>query len=283
MHVDVITRLGVLGVATPTGFPSLDTVLHGGLRTGTLLGIVGAPGSGRTSLALLLAYMAARAHAAVLFASALLDETEVMARLAARALYREYPETQVSFGAIWSGEAWKDERLHAAVGTAVNAAVRKVGSNLHLLRLRPLETTSEIAAAAAHLWGRHERVVVVVDGLESLLSSQGGEAARHAAVNAELESRVLSVAYELRHLAESGCAVVCTAMTRSEGSLSGPCTLATELRELPRPRLELSARQRALGGREVSLHVTKNPKGITRSIPLIFVPGASLFEEPKLG
>src|SRR6188768_4067795 len=115
MQVDVTTRLGSHAPATATGFPTLDRMLHGGLRSGTVLAIAGAPGVGRTALALLLAYMAARAKAGVVFASASLDATEVMARLAARALHREYPDAHTPYGAIWSGLALKEAATHRAV------------------------------------------------------------------------------------------------------------------------------------------------------------------------
>jgi predicted ATP-dependent serine protease len=88
IQVDVITRLGAHAPATATGSPSLDRMLHGGLRSGPVLAIAGALGVGRTALALLIGYMAARAKAGVVFARASLDAKEVMARLAARHFVR---------------------------------------------------------------------------------------------------------------------------------------------------------------------------------------------------
>src|SRR6185503_12251482 len=81
VQVDLTTRLGAPSQVTPTGFRGLDTLLHGGLRSGSVLAITGAPGSGRTSLALMIAYMAARTQAGVELAGRGLDDTEVVARL----------------------------------------------------------------------------------------------------------------------------------------------------------------------------------------------------------
>jgi hypothetical protein len=279
IQVDVTTRMGALGAPTPTGITALDAMLLGGLRSGTLLSVAGHGGSGKTAMALLLAYMAARARAAVLFASGILDETEIMARLAARALYREYPESQTGYGAIWSGEAWQDDYIRAAVGTSVNVAVRKVGTYLHLMRLRSGDSTAEIAAAAAHLWGRHERVVVVVDGLESLYASCGGDAARAAVQNADWRNRISSVAHELHQIADSGCAMVCTGGPASSEFIGPAATLTAELCDVVPPRAPISGRDAALGGREVDLVVTKNRMGSAQSIPLRFIAGCSLFEE----
>src|SRR5512142_773295 len=159
MQVDVTTRMGALGPPTTSGIEPLDQLLTGGLRPDTLLCVSGAPGCGKTALALLTAYMAARSRAAVIFASATLDETEVVARLAARAMYREYPESDTPYGEIWSGEAWQDDFTRQAVGTSVNVAMRKVGDLLHLFRTRAADSTAELAAAVAFLAGRHERVV----------------------------------------------------------------------------------------------------------------------------
>ena len=73
--------------------------------------------------------MAARTKAAVLFTSASLDETEMMARLAARALHREHPDSRTPYGAIWSGQAWQDEATRRPVGAAVETVVKKVGAH----------------------------------------------------------------------------------------------------------------------------------------------------------
>lgn len=279
IQVDVTTRMGALGAPTPTGIGRLDDMLLGGLRSGTMLSVTGHAGSGKTAFALLLAYMAARARAAVLFASGILDETEIMARLAARALYREYPESQTGYGAIWSGEAWQDDYIRAAVGTSVNVAVGKVGSLLHVLRLRSGDTTAEIMAAAAHLWGRHERVVVVLDGMESLYASSNGDLTRAAVQNADYRNRISAVAHELHQIADSGCAMVCTAGPTSGELIGSAATITAELCEVVPARSHLGARDIALGAREVELVVSKNRMGTAGSIPLRFIAGCSLFEE----
>jgi len=281
MQVDVTTRLGALAPATPTGFPSLDRMLTGGLRAGTLLTITGEPGVGKTAFALLLAYMAARSRAATVFASAVLDETEVVARLAARAMYREYPDSETPYGAIWSGQAWQDDFTRAAVGTSVNVAVRKVGQLLHLMRLRPFETTQDLSTATSILWERHERVVVVVDGMEALSGAVGGEAMRAASANASYENRIAQVAYELRLLAEGGCAVVVTAEQDTARFILPAATLAVELRSSIRSESALSAREQALGTRPLDAVVLKSRLGPSGVIPLRFIAGASLLEEVK--
>jgi RecA/RadA recombinase len=279
MQVDVTTRLGALSPATTTGLPALDRLLCGGLRTGTLLSIAGAGGSGKTALALLMAYMAARTRAAVVYVSAVLDETEVVARLAARAMYREYPEAEISYSSIWSGEAWRDDFTRQAVGTSVNVAVRKVGNLLHLLRARALQSTAEVITAASCLWSRHERVVIVIDGLEAFAASAGGDAARAAAVNADFANRLSQIAHEFKQMADSGCAVVVTALPTIHPFILPVCTLACELGPTMPPPESISARERALGACRVTLSITKNRIGPLASIPLRFIAGASVFEQ----
>ena len=279
MQVDITTRMGALGPATTTGFEQLDRVLAGGLRTGTLVSLSGSPGSGKTALALLMAYMAARARAAVVFTSAFLDETDVMARLAARAMYREYPEADTPYGAIWSGEAWQDDFTRQAVGTSVNVAVRKVGNLLHLLRLRALDTTAEIANAAAHLWSRFERVVVVVDGVEALYAAAGGDVARAAGINSDYLNRLSQVGCELKQVADGGCAVIVTCQQQNHRLLVPVATASLELGDAPVAVSAASPRDVALGTRQVILSVAKNRVGPTASIPLRFIAGSSVFEQ----
>ena len=59
----------------PTGVPNLDRVLGGGLPRGALVLVVGAPGSGKTTLALQMAFAAARAGRRVLILTALSEPT----------------------------------------------------------------------------------------------------------------------------------------------------------------------------------------------------------------
>ncbi len=279
MQVDVTNRLGALTPATPTGFPTLDAWTLGGLRNGTMCVLSGAAGTGKTSFLLLLAYMAARARAAVVFVSAALDETEVAARLAARALYREYPDSDTSYGAIWSGDAWQDEFTRSAVSTSVNVAIRKVGQLFHLYRAKPFDTTLEISAAAAHLWGRHERVLLFIDGVEALGASVAGDVARAATINGDFGNRMTQVGYELRHLAEGGCGVVVTAERENARWFMPGATMAAELIATRSPLERLAPRDRVLGAQGVDLVVSKNHVGPTGTIALKFIAGGAVFEE----
>ena len=282
MQVDVTTRMGAMGPPTTTGIEPLDRLLAGGLRSDTLLSISGVPGCGKTAFALLLAYMAARSRAGVIFASTTLDETEIVARLAARAMYREYPESETPYGAIWSGEAWQDDFTRQAVGTSVNVAMRKVGDLLHLLRTRAAESTAEIAASAAQLWSRYERVIVVVDGIEAYFAAAGGDAIRAAGINADYSNRISQVAHEFRQMAAGGCAVVVTCQSQSQHLVLPAATAGCELVEAARSGSEESLRDVALGVRQVMLTVVKNHVGPRASIPLRFIAGSSVFEPPAM-
>ncbi len=274
MQVDVTTRLGAHAPATATGFPTLDAMLSGGLRSGTVLAISGAPGVGRTAFALLLGYMAARARAGVVFASASLDATEVMARLAARALHREYPDAHTPYGAIWSGKAWQDAATHRIVADSVETVVKKVGSQLHLYRATGLESTHSLAECAAHQWSRHDRAVLVVDDIEAFSATGDGSISHAAAANGSMEGRVTHVAYDLRRIADQGCSVVFTTLSRHAELVAPAVTLAGELRENPDAAHEE-------GERAMEFCVFKNRIGETGVVPLRFVPGAGLFEETK--
>ncbi|HET7545064.1 MAG TPA: DnaB-like helicase C-terminal domain-containing protein [Polyangiaceae bacterium] len=277
MQVDVTTRLGSHAPATATGFPSLDRMLHGGLRSGTVLAIAGAPGVGRTALALLIGYMAARAKAGVVFASASLDATEVMARLTARALYREYPEVNTPYGMIWSGQAWQGA-THRAVADSVETVVKKVGAQLHLYRARGLESTQALAECAAQQWSRHERAALIVDDIEAFSASGNGSVAHAAAANSGMDGRVTHVAYDLRRIADQGCSVVLTTLARHAEFVAPAVTIAGELRPLPHAPAPGPLEEE---GRAMELYIYKNRIGETGSVPLRFIPGFSLFEESK--
>jgi hypothetical protein len=277
IQVDVTTRMGALTPATPTGLPILDRLLAGGLRTGTMMALTGAPGSGRTAFSLLLAYMAARTRAAVMFTSVSLDETEVMARLAARALHREHPESKTPYGAIWTGQAWQDDAVRKPVSTAVETVVKKVGSHLHLYRAAPFETTGKLADRASQLWARHDRVILVIDDIEAFAAGIDGPISAEA--NSGLDNRIAQVAFELRRICDEGCSVVATVLQRNAELVAPAVTLAAELRPKETLLEAMPERLLALGARPVDLVITKNRLGPTGIVPLRFVPGAGLFEE----
>lgn len=281
MQVDVTTHLGAVGPATSTGMPRLDQLLGGGLRSGTLLALSGAAGSGRTSVALAIAYLAARARAGVVVAGAAVDPTEIVARLAARALHREYPDARTSYGEIWSGQAWKDDASRRPIADAIDTVMKKVGSQLHLFRGTGLETTQALADCVAQQWARSERVVLVVDDVEGFLAMGDGGAARAALVNASFEARLTQVGYELRRIAEQGACVIATVLSEHLSPLSPAATAILHLQPSDAPPAERTERLDSLGARTLTLTVTKNRLGRTGEVPLHFVPGAGTVEERR--
>jgi hypothetical protein len=279
VQVDVTTRLGMPRPATTTGFGALDRLLGGGLRSGTLLGVVSEPGLGRTTLSLVMAYMAARSKASAMFAAVDLDDTEIVARLAARALHRERPDAQVPYGSIWSGHALQEPELTPSLLNAVETMVRKVGSQLYLHRASSLEPTGILAECAAHLWSRNDRVVLVVDDIEGFYASADGSVSKQGAANATLSGRIAQVAFDLKAIADQGCAVIVTALA-CHAQLIAPATTALAELSLTAPSNALIPEALlALGARNVDLKLSKNRLGASGLVSLRLVPGAGLVEE----
>lgn len=281
MQVDVTTHLGAVGPATSTGLPRLDQLLGGGMRSGMVMALSGAAGSGKTAVALALAYLAARARAGVVVAGAAVDPTEIVARLAARALHREYPDARTSYGEIWTGQAWADDLSRRPIADAIDTVMKKVGSQLHLFRGTGLETTQALSDCVAQQWARSERVVLVVDDVEGFLAMGDGGMTRASLVNGSFEARLTQVGYELRRIAEQGACVIATVLTEHLALISPAATLTIELESSAAPEHEMTERLQKLGARSLMLRVTKNRVGSTGVVPLSFVPGAATLEERR--
>ncbi|HEX9622406.1 MAG TPA: hypothetical protein VF989_19815, partial [Polyangiaceae bacterium] len=217
---------------------------------------------------------AARTGAAVLFAGVALDDTELLSRLVARALYREWPTLRESYSTIWSGEAWRNEATRKPLSSAVEAVMKKVGGRLHLFRAAPFQPLRAVEQAAAHLWSRHERVLLVVDGLDGF-SAEEDAGARSTAVG---PGGVLRAAYHLRQMSDKGCAVLVTVGAALHRWVTPAATLSAALRPGAGPAPAVSEAQALLGARAAELVVTKNQRGGTGTLPLLFIAGASVFE-----
>lgn len=277
--MDVTTRLGAVAPATTTGMSSLDVLFGGGLRSGMHLLVSGAPGAGKTAFALMLAYMAARSRAAVLFTSVGLDETEIVARLTARALHREYRNVEATYGTIWSGISMQEPALRGPISSSVDTVVKKVGEQLYLHAAEPMDDVSTLAELAAYLWARNDRVVVVVDGAEAY--SAGGTAANLVQA-AGYEARLSLVAHELSRLARQGCAVITTCQAATTPLVAPAATIAAELRGVSDPATRGAMKKKlAVDARPMDLAIVKNRLGPTATLPLVYVAAASVFEERK--
>lgn len=260
IQVDVATRLGAATKPTATGFAGVDRLLGGGLRPGTVLALTGRPGSGRTSVALMIAYMAARASAGVVFATRGVEETELVARLAARALRRVYPASEVTYGDILSGVAYANDDVRRAVNDAVDTVVQKVGAHLHFARFGVGDTLAVLVERSMQLFARYERVVLLVDDIEGIAIGESGD----------LDARITSTAYALRQLADQGCAVVVSGLERHADLVAPAATMLVDVRPGP----TTSGKPTPL-----TLNVRKNRVGGIGSIELTALFAASEFSE----
>ena len=186
-RIDAIEPGSVAADTVPSGFPSLDRMLGGGLRRGDLAILAGDVGSGKSALALGIALRAARAGVPVLHLSGEMSPERVMER--ALALEGKAPVDDLRQGRL-------DAEARAAVGAAAHR-LRDVP-----LLLRPLldESFAEVREAFDIV---PPRALVVVDSLQLMPPPRPA---------ARLEERVALAVRALKALAvDRDIAVLATA------------------------------------------------------------------------
>jgi replicative DNA helicase len=250
----------------PTGFPSLDRVLGGGLRRQDLIVLAGAVGSGKSALALGLAIRAARAGTPGLLLSGEMSPDRVMERALAL-------EGKVSIDELRQGRL--DPVARAAVGAA---AVRLRDTPLVF---RPLLGASfdEVRAVADFV---PPRGFIVVDSLQ--LAPAPRPAAR-------LDERVALAVRALKALAvERNLAVVAVAqLPRHQSHRADPRPTLDDLGALGAVKqdadvvLAIYREEMYRPGQGVEgateLIVAKNRNGPTGFVDLYFYPRWLRFED----
>ncbi len=149
-RMDSRNAAGEVGDTVPTGFPSIDHLLGGGIRRQDLVVLAGDVGSGKSSLALAIALRTARAGLPVLYLSGEMSEERIMERALAL-------EGRVAIDKLRGGEM--DDINRASVG----AAALRLRDLPLLARAMAGERFDEIPAALETV---PRRSLLVVDDLQ---------------------------------------------------------------------------------------------------------------------
>ena len=155
----------------PTGFPSVDRILGGGLRRGDLVVLGGDVGSGKSSHALAMALRGAAAGTDALFLSGEMSAERVLERALAI-------EGRAKIDDIRQGS------LDDAARSGVGAAAVRLRERAPVVE--PLD--AEIEAVASTIEHRRGVQLVVVDSLECLVPGDGPVEERRAAAAARLKA-----------------------------------------------------------------------------------------------
>jgi replicative DNA helicase len=173
-QVDAVADGAAPRGTVPTGFPSIDRLLGGGLRRGDLIALGGDVGSGKSSLALAIALRAAEAKRGVAFFSGEMSRERVMERSLAI-------EGRARVDDLRAGSL--EETTRAAVGAAV---IRMRDVMPHIERI-PEDGAAAIENLIDERW---QSELLVVDSLQAL---SPGERAR--------DEELAAATQALKHLA----------------------------------------------------------------------------------
>jgi len=152
-RVDAVADGASPADTVPSGFPSLDKLLGGGMRRGDLIALGGDVGSGKSAFALAIALRASQArHDTLFYSGEMLPD-----RVLERALAIE-GRTRV--------DDLRRGTLNEAARAGVGAAAVRLRDDLPIIERAPVRGVSAIAEEIAAQRGME---LVVVDGLHALL------------------------------------------------------------------------------------------------------------------
>ena len=155
-RVDAVADGAAPADTVPSGFPSLDKLLGGGLRRGDLIALGGDVGSGKSAFALAIALRAAQSrHDTLFYSGEMLPE-----RVLERALAIE-GRTRV--------DDLRRGTLNEATRAGVGAAAVRIRDDLPIIERAPTRGVAAITEEISTLRGMK---LVVVDGLHSLLAGE---------------------------------------------------------------------------------------------------------------
>ncbi|MDB4913140.1 MAG: hypothetical protein JWM95_784 [Gemmatimonadetes bacterium] len=152
-RVDAVADGAMPADTVPSGFPSLDKIIGGGLRRGDLIVLGGDIGSGKSAFALAIALRASQSRHDTLFYSGEMLPERVLERVLAI-------EGRTRVDDLRRGT------LDDAARTGVGAAAVRLRDELPIVERAPLGGVAAIADEISALRGME---LVVVDGLHSLL------------------------------------------------------------------------------------------------------------------
>ncbi len=174
-RVDAVADGATPADTVPSGFPSLDKLLGGGLRRGDLVVLGGDVGSGKSALALAIALRVAQQKRSALFYSGEMLVERVLERALAI-------EGRTRIDDLRRGTL--DEATRAAVG----AAAIRLRDELPVIARTP---GGGVAAIGEEVEATRGLELVVVDGLEALLPGARGSVEEAAAAVRALKQLAL--------------------------------------------------------------------------------------------
>ena len=178
------------GDSIPTGFPSVDRVLGGGLRRGDLAVLGGDVGSGKSALALAIAVRAAAEGRSVVFYTGEMSDGRVAERILAI-----------------EGRAQVDDMRRGTLDDPTRASVGAAAVRLRQTRLVVASLPTGAEPLGADLATRRGAELAIVDPLQMLSSGRLPQDEELAAATGQLKrvaidlDRALLVASHLPHLA----------------------------------------------------------------------------------
>lgn len=197
-YEEIIREIQTAGILQ-TGISGLDQRTNGGLRNGTTMTVIGAPGAGKTGLALFMVPAFVRQGQDVFICTYDMAEAEIIQRMIALQVFKQSPDCSLSYSDL-SAKQRLSEKQQAAIDSAVRTLKEEIFPHIRMVDQNEAMFADDLEQMAKVCFLHGKKAVFLIDYIQLL---------RCRAYASDDRARIDAVCETLHRISKTyGCTVI---------------------------------------------------------------------------